>query len=139
MKKGFGGSKGSGYCAVLKSTAQSAVILGTAGIRRSKEPSVFVFFFICFNTVTSVKQKLFVLFFFFFSLFHSQLLSDYGNISCLQNSTGSHGSLNKNINYTAMSKLVEPSSVLLIGSFPNPDTMIRRPMAEQVQYFWFPA
>jgi hypothetical protein len=31
-----------------------------------------------------------------------------------------------------MSKPVEPSSVLLTGSFLNPDTMIRRPMAEQV-------
>jgi myb proto-oncogene protein len=56
----------------------------------------------------------------------SQILSYYVNISGLQNSTGSHGSLNKNINY------VEPSSVLLTGSFPNPDTMIRRPKAEQV-------
>jgi hypothetical protein len=75
---------GSGYCAVLKSTAQSAVVLGTAGIQlfQKSHPFFFLLFFgiwyvlFFFNIVTSVKQKLLVLFFLFFSLFHSQILSD---------------------------------------------------------------
>ncbi|XP_059451369.1 transcription factor MYB35 [Corylus avellana] len=64
----------------------------------------------------------------------SQILSDYGNISGLQN-TRSYGSLNKNINYTttAMSKPAEPSSVLT--GYPNTDIMMirDRPIVEQVQ------
>ena len=58
----------------------------------------------------------------------SQILSDYGNISGLQN-TRSYGSLNKNINYTtSMPKPAETTG------FPNTDMMIRtRPMVEQVQ------